>query len=836
MKRTAKILAGLCLLFSILILSRAASGQGKQAIVLMRTGNASVARCDGTTDISYQTISDLRLNNEGDIRLFNGGANNGYSADDFKISRKAYEDAVKNKLANMYQIKWQDGFLYALSGNGQTPLMVLPEEMKPQKNADTSMNSFYSVMFSGEAREGKQKRKVSLALRDVWKIYFIPEGGNVNEVLYNYAVEEKSVVIWEAFLRKTNNYRLEDANTTMRDVLLGCVRSSIDRFLNGDYKSLELARERTERAQSIRSDETTSKFLLEIGQHKKRVTDAREQVYQLIGASRWDDAITAAEPIKIYLSSWEDLNSFYNKALDESHKMHLAKGKQALEGNQLDIAKTECTIARQRIPGSNDARGCFCMAGNRIALRDSGVFRQRRQPQKAKELLDAQLAESDCPRDEAVLKELGVAKCEYSQQLFEESKKLTMGGAAVKTVKGGRTPTQSAAGLKPVTAQNKKDFREAREKLLLAGEMCPADGAQALLGKINQSLAGYAIAEAGKATQRGDFGTSYVYLVGAQGYTPGSENVTMLLNRARTQFEEKTRVNIGVVFVNKARSGSSEAVLNNVAGEVESIATRVGLAQPVILDRNQSANAWRALQNGANLPSPTAMFSGDLLDLSVSIVPSERAVRSYYEVPNPEWKRRDAIHDNQVDAYKACKKQYGEPACVNQENEMKRLKRWRDSIDSNEKIPYTYYETFYRVSGGARLTFRYTDSISRSARAAETLTAAVSDQCVARSGVDSRDRSASNAQCNQIRDESGYLESMASQLRSGASSLAYSILRDLPMNYYRRAKSSTNRQQSVEDYLRFLFLTGDKSAAEAEEAKKFLFAFDTELRTDGVLR
>ena len=85
----------------------------------------------------------------------------------------------------MYQLKWQDGLLYALSGSRQTPLLILPEEMKPPKNTETAMNSFYAVMFSGEAREGKEKRKVSLAIRDVWKIYFVPEGGNVNEVLYN---------------------------------------------------------------------------------------------------------------------------------------------------------------------------------------------------------------------------------------------------------------------------------------------------------------------------------------------------------------------------------------------------------------------------------------------------------------------------------------------------------------------------------------------------------------------------------------------------------------------------------------------------------------------------
>jgi hypothetical protein len=56
------------------------------------------------------------------------------------------------------------------------------------------------------------------------------------------------------------------------------------------------------------------------------------------------------------------------------------------------------------------------------------------------------------------------------------------------------------------------------------------------------------------------------------------------------------------------------------------------------------------------------------------------------------------------------------------------------------------------------------------------------------------------------------------------------------LSYYRRAQSAANRQQSVEDYLRFIFLTRDKSATEAQQAKAYVIAFDPELTTDGVIR
>lgn len=837
--KTRRFLIGLFSVISVFTFILEASAQGNQAIVIMRSGNASTTNCDGTAEMNYQIVSDIKLNTDGEIRLFNAAIGEGTSPDSMNVSRKSYEDAPKNKLVNLYALKWQNNFLTALSASGQTPFLVLPENMKPQKNLDSKLSSFYSVMLAGESREGKQKRKISLALRDVWKIYFVQSGGNFDDVLFKHAVDEKSVVVWEAFLKKTSNYRQADANTNMRDVMITCARVSLDQFAKGDYKALEIARQRTERAQSVRGDDVTAKLLVEINQHKQRVNSIREQVSQLLAASRFDEAITAAEPIKIYLSNWNDLNTLYNEALKQSHEQHLAKGEQALQSNQLDAALKECEIAWSRLNDSTKARGCVCMSRNRIALRDSNNFRQRKQPKLAKELLEKQLADSDCSREEAVLKELTDAKREYSQQLFNEALQLTSGGgkAVVKPASKRKTTAASnVGGLKTVVAQNKPAFREAREKLFLAEEMSPAENAKTLLGKVNQSLSGFCQTEARKALQRNDSGTAYVYLMSAQNYTPENNDVNTLLNQAREQFEEKTRVSIGVVFVNKAGYRNAESVLNNVSSEIESIATRVGLAQPVILDRSQSANAWRAIQGNANLPSPTAIFSGDLLGANVTVNAADRRVRSYYTEENPEWKQRDVQHDAISEQYKSCKKVSGEAACANLKSRRDELRRYRDSVEHYPKYYYDYSERHFKVSGSARLSFRYADSISRSVRAAETLTAAVADECVARNGVDERDRSARNNDCNQIQDESGYLDKLTNQLKADASSRAYTLLRDLPVSYLKRAKTAANRQQSVEDYLRFLFLTSEKTGDEALESKKFLLAFDPELKTDGVLR
>ena len=95
----------------------------------------------------------------------------------------------------------------------------------------------------------------------------------------------------------------------------------------------------------------------------------------------------------------------------------------------------------------------------------------------------------------------------------------------------------------------------------------------------------------------------------------------------------------------------------------------------------------------------------------------------------------------------------------------------------------------------------------------------------------------SNQSCDgRIKDDAGYLDQMTAQIKGQARLRAQGLLQDLPLSYYTRARSALNKPQAVEDYLRFLFLTGDKNSAEARSAQKFLLDFDLELKTDGILR
>jgi len=763
-----------------------------------------------------------------------------------RVDRKTYDDSGKRKLRDFFAIKWgKDGAVYGVSVADQQPILALPDDMKPQKNVDQPLSSFYGVMLTGEVRDGKQKRKIDLALRNVWKVYFVSEGATTNDSLFNHAADEGSVAIWEAYLKKTNNYRSNEANTKMREALIECARADLKRFVAGDYASLTKARDRVARTQSIRDDEVTRQLATDVRREQQQVEDSRNKAEQLIKAEKWDEAIEATEPIRRYLDTWPDLSQMYNHALEQSHEIHLNAGDKAFLGTQLEASLNDCSVAWKRMPNSERARACVCRARNEIALRDSKENRQIKKPKDAKELLEKQIADSDCKQDPRIAAELKVSKCEYAQQLYTEASELLGVGRSAPRPTGVRRraaagnpaqPANSNVNVKLITMQNKKDFRDAREKLLLGSEMCGDNDIQSLLATANRHLSEFCITEARKALQRNDNGTAYVYLQKAQGYAPEDSGVSQLLVQAKEKFQEQTRVNVGVVLVNRSGNGYAEGLLNEVAASVESGSTEAGLERPTVLGREGAISSLRAIQAGRPLDSPTVIFFGELLTAGARVERNSYSVSSSFSYPNPDrqqWDRNIDVKNREIDN---CKKQYGDAGCTGVRAERDRMRAYRDSLPRSLQQAYSYSQTDFRLQGAARMSFRSTDSISRGTAEADTLSDEVGGQCQQREGVRDNDtRGAANNVC-RIDDEGTYLSKMVNKISNEAHLRAVESLRGLPSSYYKRAQSSANKQQAIESYLRFLFLTSNKSGTEGEQAKAFLIAYDPELGSDGILR
>lgn len=820
-----------------LLLAISVSAQGKQAIVVKRSGEFKSAACDGAPNMDYEILFDVKLNNKDEVRLLNlpGWAST------TMVSRKTYEDSGKRKMRDLFALKWDEGgVLTAISSSGQAPIASLPDDAKPQKNIDQQLQSFYGVMLTGEMRDGKTKRKVDLPLRSIWKVFFVAEGTPVNDSLFNHAADEASVALWQTYLRITNNYRGSEANTRMHEALLQCARDDLKKFVGGDYTALATAKDRIGRTQSISDDDVSRRLAADISRAQQDVDTARSKTEQLIKAEKWDDAITAAEPVTKYLGSWPELKQMYDHALEQSHEVHLNMADKAWLAGQLEASLSECSTAWKRLPDSERARGCVCRARNEIAVRDSKKNRQLSKPKDAMELVQKQIADHDCQQDPRLAVELNQSKCEYAQQLFSQARQLLGVGAAQPPPRTGGRPRPHApvavANVKMISMANKKDFRDAREKLVLANELCPGDTILELLTATNRRLSDFCKIEAKQALARNDNGTAYVYLQKAQGYTPQDSEVAELLSQARERFQEQTRVNVGVVFVNRSGNGYAEGLVSEFAGSIESASTMAGLSQSTVLTREGAVAGLRAIQAGRPLGTPTVIFFGELTSAGVRVDRNSYTVQSAFSYPNPERQRWDQMIDQKSNEYNNCKKQYGEAQCGGIANERQQMRAHRDSLPRRLEQSYSYQQTDFRLQGATRMSFRSTDSISKATGVADTLTADVSGQCQQREGVHENDtRGAGNSMC-QINDEGTYLNQMFSKMQGDARPMAIQTLRSLPASYYNRAQSASNKQQAIESYLRFLFLTSNKTGLEADQARAYLVGYDPELSSDGILR
>lgn len=820
------------------------AAQKRQAVIVTRPTGTTVGEstCGGSLELNYHLVNDPKLNDKDSVVILNGVSTKDNTA---QISRQAYESGAELKLKNLHSLFWTaEGVLSATSVAGQPPFPIAPDNLKPAKNVQMPLSSFYSVTLTGEAQNGKSKRKINLGLREIWKIYFVLEGSNINDVLFTHAEEEKSVSVWEAFLRKTGNYRSGEANSQMRDALLTCTQTHLEEFKEGKYGAIEEARKKAERAQAVRGDENTQQLLTTIAREKQKVDDTRTQVEQLLRQNRFDDAITAAEPIKIYISSWTDLNKLYTDALRKSHDLHLDKGEKALLSNQLEVALSECETAWKRQAESPAARACTCQSRTRVSLREADNLLKQRKPKLAKETLEKQLADSDCARDMNVADKLSAVKCEYAKQLLLEARQTTGGISAPvsqtsASTKGRRTRTSNSqtsatvANFKAVTLANQKAYRDARAKLVEAQSLCDSEEVRNALEATNQKLADYTYERAGLALRSGNYGTAYVYLKAAQKYAPNDMRVIELLDRAQNEFNEKIRVNIGVVFNNKSGVNTGDLALEQVRGAIESITADVGLSQPNILEPRQALNALSQIRSQN---SPTAIFTFNLLGFSFRKNENRRNVPSSYSYPNPQWKSADLEHDAVKKQWERCKKSSGEANCTDLRAQVDRLRTYRDGIRKTLTQNYYYRENMIQVRGSVRMIFLYNDSINGGGvRSSDTLESSVSKDCIEREGVNQDDNSARDQSCN-FADGSTFLEAMVNDVRLQAIQAAAGQLRSMPLGYYKLAKTTGDKNAAAEKYIRYLFLTDQKNSAEAQDSRKGLQLIDPELETDGEFR
>src|SRR3982751_6549821 len=109
MLRANRVYAFLAFLY-VLSVTVVVNGQGKQAIVVLRSEQASQSGCDGNVDLNYQILSGVTITNKHESRL-PAPAGSGLPT---SISRDNYEKSGKRKIRDLYELKW-DSVLSAIS-------------------------------------------------------------------------------------------------------------------------------------------------------------------------------------------------------------------------------------------------------------------------------------------------------------------------------------------------------------------------------------------------------------------------------------------------------------------------------------------------------------------------------------------------------------------------------------------------------------------------------------------------------------------------------------------------------------------------------------------------
>src|SRR5262245_60037970 len=118
----SRLVLALCLGFWLAI---SVNAQGKQAVVILRSGDFKSGACEGAAKLDHQVLFDVKLNNKDEVRLLNLP---GWSSSTM-VSRKGYEDSGKRKLRDLFALKWDDGgVLTAVSVSGQAPLPTVPDD------------------------------------------------------------------------------------------------------------------------------------------------------------------------------------------------------------------------------------------------------------------------------------------------------------------------------------------------------------------------------------------------------------------------------------------------------------------------------------------------------------------------------------------------------------------------------------------------------------------------------------------------------------------------------------------------------------------------------------
>ncbi|HJX85007.1 MAG TPA: hypothetical protein VJ723_11740, partial [Candidatus Angelobacter sp.] len=445
------------------------------------------------------------------------------------------------------------------------------------------------------------------------------------------------------------------------------------------------------------------------------VQDIIAQTSSLVQSGKWDDALSALNPLKKYLGQFSQLDSIYGSANGKSYDFHLQAAGEKLQKNSLEQALKEYETALLRKPDSAEALAGRKEVLIRKTISDSHVLRQQKKPDKAREQMLALVSqEPSVAQDSRLASELKLASCEYGSQLLSAAQRLAL---------------SPAKKLKPlVTAAAEKTFIEANEKLALAQSVCTSKAAGGLLDRVGTALTDFHLGHARRAKARGALAAALLYSQAALRYAPSNAEAKAIAEQMEQSVRDKVQVRVGVLFRDASPGQSCQQEASALTHTMES---QISGSTHLLLESNQAEELYRTPQS--QKPPNYALILGKIQSCSVQKSVQDQPIQSKYRVPNPDYNDAKSAEQSAEQQYRSCRAVNGEANCGYARESFETTKAQRRNTQEWLKYDYTYSQRATTVYGNMSVLLQVLSASSPNTLG--PFQEEIRDQCIEQVGV-----------------------------------------------------------------------------------------------------
>lgn len=817
--------------FFLTILSSLAVCEDKIAVIILQAPlpTDSVQYCRGVIETKYEVVRNLKINGRSEVRA-EPVRNDSHQQ---PITRQEYEHAKSVNIKDLAQLEIRDGVLYGLSSSNET-LLLFPQDKKPEKNSPIPLLELFKVSVDGQSAQPKSKEKQNLDLQNIWKIFNLGGNDKPESALFLHVAQENKAAFWKGYLKDVSEYKLTEAVAGLRDTLSQCVNDSLARFANGSYAALKDAEAEALESKGVEDSSATQALMARVEAEKKNLVDLIAQASNLTQEGKWDDALTALDPLKKYLGQLRELDSAFTLANDGSYELHLHVAKDNLHRNKPAEALKEYEVALSRKPDSSEAQSGRKEALITKTVADSRRLRQLKKPGNAREQILSVLAtEKPLSDDMKLAAELKLASCEFSAQLLSDAQKLVL------------SPTKN---LRPIlTEVIETAFVEAHEKLKTAEDACTSKTAVTLLDRVTISLVGFHLEHSRRAKGRGLFALALLHSQTALYYSPDNADANALKEQMDKTVHDRVRVKVGV----KLRDISPDHSCGQEASALrQMVESQIASSIYDLLEPDQTETFYRTPQS--QRPPNYALILGDVSSCSVQRTVQEQPIQSKYRVSNPAYSDIKNAEQNAEQQYRNCRSTYGDANCGPAQQNFEAIRDQRRNTQEWLKYDYTYTVRATTLYGKESVSLQVLSSSNPNS--VGPLQEEIRDQCVEEVGVRDDDDARSgvvgmisNAVTNVLAARhAGQNHCPLSEDEQYRSNLQHNIQQRLPLaipfplarvanHYLKHARQVNDRDVALDNYVTALIATSSVQSPEFKEAIQGIKSQSPTLRLEALV-